>query len=704
MLSESADLAVTSHALATVAYALLAGYFVSLGSDWRRGARARALLAAVCVSALWTAVEAAALAGLAPALALAAPLADLSRHAAWYAFLLLLLFPHSRPSKLADLQPAWAVFACAVLLICGVAQQLAPVFGWPAAQVGRHAWLLQGLAMPLLALVLIEQLFRSLSDDARWHVKPLCLALGAQFAFAVYVQSDALMFGMVDADNLVARGFVHLLTVPLIALAALRSRELTTRIRLSQKAVFHSATLLIAGTYLLFMAAVGYYVRFFGGTWGRALQLALVCAALIALGFLAVSGSMRARLRVIIGKHLSGYRYDYREEWLRFTQALSAQDSPQAMGEQVIRGLANLVESPAGALWLREIGNASYSQTARWNLPDTRAQESADGELVRFLLDSGWVVNLEEYRRQRDRYHDLQLPDWLAQIGNAWLVVPLPVGKDLAGFVVLANPRTPLEVNWEVIDLLRTAGCQAAVFLTQMQASEALLEARKFDAFNRMSAFVVHDLKNIVTQLSLLLRNAERHRNKPEFQEDMLMTVANSVDRMRQLMAQLHADAAPSGRSCAVFLPEIIERIQVAKIKQGRSVETVVHDRLSTVGHADRLERVIGHLVQNALDATPPPGRVWISLARRGDRAALEVGDTGKGMSQDFVREKLFKPFQSTKQSGMGIGAYESSQYIRELGGDILVDSEVDHGTRITLQLPLHELRGDSVQRIEEAA
>jgi len=545
--------------------------------------------------------------------------------------------------------------------------------------------------MIVLALILLEQLFRNVTDDARWNVKPLCLALLGQFGFDLYLYSDALLFNQIDADAYAARGFVHALVIPLLLVATVRSRDWTAKIRLSQKAAFHTATLLIAAIYLLFMAAVGYYVRFFGGDWGRALQLSLLFAALLFLGILGFSGAMRAKLRVLVGKHFFSYRYDYREEWLRFTQTLSAQDSPQAMGEQVIRGLANMVESPAGGLWLKEAGQNGFRMAGRWNIPASDEVEDGDSSLCRFLIDSGWVINLEEYRASPGRYADLVMPEWVYRIPNAWLIVPLMVSHEMTGFAILGSARTRIEVNWEVNDLLRTAGCQAAGFLARMQATEALLEARKFDAFNRMSAFVVHDLKNIVTQLSLMLRNAERHRDNPEFQQDMLMTVEHSVERMRQLMMQLREGATPPGTVCGVALPDVIERIGRSKMEQGRRVELRISERLATRGHEERLERVIGHLVQNALDATPEDGRVWISLGKRGDRAVVEVGDTGQGMSQEFIRERLFKPFQSTKQAGMGIGAYESAQYIRELGGELQVESQENMGTRVTMILPLFE-------------
>jgi putative PEP-CTERM system histidine kinase len=296
------------------------------------------------------------------------------------------------------------------------------------------------------------------------------------------------------------------------------------------------------------------------------------------------------------------------------------------------------------------------------------------------------------------------LPEWLAALPNAWLIVPLVTGGEMIGFVVLGSARTSMDVNWEVNDLLRTAGRQAASFLAQMKATEALLEVRKFDAFNRMSAFVVHDLKNIVTQLSLMLKNAERHSEKPEFRQDMLSTVGHSVERMRQLMLQLREGATPPGTPIGVDLAGIIERIRHAKAAHGRQVDVQMEERLMTRGHEERIERVIGHLVQNAIEATDNGGRVWVRLGKQGGQAKVEVGDDGHGMSPDFIRERLFKPFQTTKQSGMGIGAYESFQYVQELGGRVMVDSEVNAGTRITMLLPLFVVSAQSDLRPKEAA
>ena len=701
--SRTVTIVALSYGLASTGYAGYALHLFLRGRTWRAGLAAFAMLGAIALTAVWGILGLAF--GVTENLLLLTSclLSDVLRYGAWYAFLLLLTLPG--PDAPLATSPARALAPVgAVLVIVGVVIQVGNLIGLPAiAGLARSTWF-HSLAMIVFALVLLEQVFRNISTDSLWHVKPLCLGLAGAFLFDLYLYSDAVLFKQLDSDAFAIRGFVHASILPLLVISTSRTRDWVAKIRLSQKAAFHSATLLLVGIYLLFMAAVGYYVRNFGGDWGNALQLALMFAALPVLGFVVFSGSMRAKLRVLVGKHFFSYRYDYREEWLRFTQTLSVQDSPQAMGQQVIRGLADLVESPSGLLWLKDATLPFYNQVARWNMPAASGRESADSALCRFIVESGWVINLEEFRSFPRRYDELELPPWLSEAPNAWLIVPLMVGNTMIGFVVLASARTSMDVNWEVNDLLRTAGRQAASFLAQMQATEALLEVRKFDAFNRMSAFVVHDLKNIVTQLSLMLKNAERHRANPEFQKDMLMTVEHSVERMRQLMLQLREGATPPGTPIGVDLATIVEKIAMAKAAQGRTIEATVVERLMTRGHEERIERVVGHLVQNALDATDADGRVWIRLDRQGGQARIEVGDSGHGMSPDFLRERLFKPFQTTKQAGMGIGAYESFQYVQELGGKMSVESEVNVGTRITMLLPLFDVGAESDLRQRETA
>jgi putative PEP-CTERM system histidine kinase len=646
------------------------------------------MLATVAVSAIW------ALFGLGFALTqqqllhTAFTLADIVRIGGWFAFLLLLMGVGGSGGTS---RPNWLAAVAASLVLIGIAAQGLLALGISVPGDVVRVALLDSLIMAVMGLVLVEQLFRRAVVDSRWGIKPLCLGLAGAFAYDLYLYAEALLFNRLDADALSMRGVAHSIVIPLIAAAAVRNRDWTSGVRLSRSVVFHSAALVASGVYLLFVAGAGYYVRVFGGEWGRAFQVSLVFAGVLLLALLGFSGATRAKLRVLINKHLFSYRYDYREEWLRFTRTLSDCEDQTALGQQVIRGLADMVESPAGALWLKQVSGDCYFQSARWNMAESNGREQVNGELPRFLAESGWVINLEEYRSFPTRYAEFRLPQWVSETNNSWLIVPLVGRTGLVGFVVLCTARTKLEVNWEVNDLLKTAGRQAASYLGQMQATEALLEARKFDAFNRMSAFVVHDLKNIVAQLSLMLKNSERHKDNPEFQQDMLMTVTHAVDRMKQLMMQLREGTTPVDAPRGVDLVEIVRRIQRAKSGQGRVVDLNVEDRVMAMGHEDRVERVIGHIVQNAIDATDRTGRVWVKVERHGEQAMVEIGDTGHGMTPEFMRERLFKPFQTTKQAGMGIGAYESHQYVQELGGRILVDSTPKVGTRVRVLLPLFD-------------
>jgi putative PEP-CTERM system histidine kinase len=414
-----------------------------------------------------------------------------------------------------------------------------------------------------------------------------------------------------------------------------------------------------------------------------------------------LSASLRARVRVFIGKHFFSYRYDYREEWLAFTAMLASNSNPHDVGVHVIRALANILECPAGALWTRSSTDGSFVHAAAWNLTSSTESLSSDSPLAAFLRDRTWLIDLDEFRRNPAPYESLTLPSWLVANDRAWAVIPLPSASELLGWVVLSHPRTPIDLDWETRDLVKTASRQAAGYLAQMQATEALLESRKFDAFNRMSAFVVHDLKNIVTQLSLMLKNAQRLRDNPEFQEDMLLTVESSLEKMRRLMLQLREGATPPDGARGVEMAPMVSRLQQLCAAAGRQVDTLVDHTLATRGHEERLERVLGHLVQNALDATPPSGKVWLKVERYSGQVRVEVGDTGQGMSEDFVRDRLFKPFSSTKQSGMGIGTYESAQYIRELGGSLAVDSAPGQGTVISVLLPLFDVqRGSDLRAV----
>jgi putative PEP-CTERM system histidine kinase len=451
---------------------------------------------------------------------------------------------------------------------------------------------------------------------------------------------------------------------------------------------FHTASLLGAGVYLLLMAGAGYYLRLFGGEWGDVVQTVFVFAAAMLLVLLMVSGTLRARLRVFLSKHFFSYRYDYRQEWLNFTRTLTEGRPGEQLCERAVEALARLLESPGGALWMRE-GNAGFQRASHWNWGDLNGTEPADSAFIQWLVSKQWVVDLDEMATRRDLYGDLEAPAWIRQSDEAWLVVPLLLHDELLGFVVLKHSLGDVTFNWEVSDLLKVAARQAAAHLAQMRASNQLIVARQFESFNRTTTFVIHDLKNLVAQLSLLLANAEKHKHNPEFQADMLDTVENAVARMNKVLAQLRRgsdQAQAQSVALADILTDAADSKRAFKLRPTLELPPV---HLRVRAERERLTRAVGHLLQNALEATPPSGRVTLRGFEQSGQAIVEIIDTGSGMDDDFIRTRLFQPFDSTKGAGMGIGAYECRETIRALGGTVEVDSTPGSGTRFRLSLPL---------------
>jgi putative PEP-CTERM system histidine kinase len=506
------------------------------------------------------------------------------------------------------------------------------------------------------------------------------------FAYDFYMYSDAMLFHKVNQEIWAARGAVHALTVPLIAISVARGAARSSDLAVSRRVMFHSAALFGSAIYLLTMGSAGYYLRYFGGNWGSVMQVAFLFGALLLLMGILFSGTFRSWLKVFISKHFYSYNYDYREEWLRFTGTLS-KHGPN-LGERVIQAIGALVESNAGLMWIRR-DSGQFEPFANWQLPASTIAEPADSALCQFLDTKQWVIDLQEYQTAPEKYDNAPMPDWLTAYPRGRLVVPLMMQGRLFGFMLLQEPRSAIKLNWEVIDLLKIAGSQAASYLAQFEAANALMVARQFESFNRMSTFVVHDLKNLVSQLSLLMSNAERHKGNPEFQQDMIETVNFSVQKMKLLLQRLSRSVTPE-QARPLSIERLVRQAVALKAEfDPKPVLSVTVPGLTVLADWERLERVVGHLIQNAIEATGRDGRVDIELARRADAVLIRISDTGAGMSEEFIRERLFKPFETTKSAGMGIGVFESQEYIQELGGALEVSSTPGQGSTFNIILPL---------------
>jgi len=544
-----------------------------------------------------------------------------------------------------------------------------------------------GLVLALVGLIVIEQLYRNSPPAYRGSIKALALGLGGMYSYDLFLYSQGVLFNVIDTATWFARGAVNILFVPLIVVAARRNPVWDINIFVSRQVVFYSTTLVAVGTYLVLMSFGGYLLLAYGGIWGGIARVVFFVGAVLVLLTLLFSNTLRARLKVFLSKHFFRNKYDYREEWLRLVATL-ARFEDSSTRQVVIQAMAQIVESPAGILWMKEDKGDSFMLAAAYesdsSIPDITGQDS----LVQFIRQDGWLIDLAEYDRTPDNYDNLELPPWLREIENAWLVVPLMSSNQLLGMVLLfKSPGTP-ELNYEDRDLLKTVGNHIAVHLAQEKSDNLLSQAQQFDAYNRLTAFLMHDLNNLIAQQSLIVENAEKHKGNPEFIDDAIETVSRSVVKMRKVTDHL--------RQTSVVQPA--EKVELSKLVM--QVVSHCEDReplpRAVVGDKpvwikadrDRLFMALSHAIRNAQDATPADGSVTVTLENTDGIIRIEIQDTGCGMDDAFIRERLFKPFDSTKGTqGVGIGAYQVRETVRAAGGEISVESAPDQGTTVLVTL-----------------
>jgi len=545
------------------------------------------------------------------------------------------------------------------------------------------------LFFTIVGIVLVEHVYRSILPEQKWAIKYLCLGLLGMFIYDFYMYSDGLLYSRIDPVLWDARGFIYALTVPIIGISISRDPLWSPEIFISRRAVFHTTTLLASGIYLMVMGTAGYYVRDYGGSWGLVAQAIFLFITIIILALFVSSRRIRAKLYVLVNKHFYPYKYDYRDEWLRFIRTISQSSVESELYHNTIKSMAQIIESPGGMLWLRE--DSSFVCVDTWQMEHVSNWEPTSSPLPVFMEANEFVISVDEFLEQPEVYNRLgylELPEWVKKI-EPWLIIPLIYNNLLIGFIVLDHAHARKKTfNWEDSDLLKTAARQVASYIEQMNASKALAEAKQFESFNKVSTYVIHDIKNLVAQLTLISSNAEKHRDNPLFMDDVFKTINNSVTKMNKMISVVTDKATKPTVGNVDIISTLEELVHQRKIAGGKPVPTLHCEASSYVIKADRdqLMAILGHLVQNAQDATDDNGKISISQTQSPKGAVIKIEDTGCGMSKAFIQDHLFTPFKTTKGSkGMGIGVYEAREIIKAIGGRIEVTSKPQVGTCFTL-------------------
>ena len=654
-----------SHALAALLFGALAASQAAVPGR-------RALAVALGVTALWSL----SVAGIEQGGVITA-VVEAARDLAWLLAMLLWV----RQARVLGVGIG-AVYA-AVATIAVVAAVLAMIAAVPSAM---------SAADPLAT---VRALFRMLTAAGALilvnHAQAACAARGqgrariVALALAVGWSGDLLACavryaGLAAADTLGMLSGATALGVALLIVIAGQRRD-DRRVAVSRAAAVRSLSAAALAGYAGLIALFTSVAGALGGDHARLIQTGIVVGATAALLTLLSTPWFRAWAKVKLAKHLFSHRYDYRIEWRRFTDTLGHPDAGP-LATRVVKAIADLTDSPAGLLLVATEDRLEPGPA--WNWEDG---EGAHGLAAHFAR-TGRIVELDAVRAgTAETGEAAAIPAWLLARPDAWAVVPLSHGGRLAGAVALARPPVDRAIDWEDLDLLRLAGTQAASALAEDRAHAALAEAQRFDEFSRRFAFLIHDIKNVASGLALVARNAERHADNPAFRADMVATLRDSSERMATLLARLAPQEGPvTGGLQPIDVAALVGRIAAARRAQ-HPVAVEASSALA-LANAARLEQAIGHLVQNATEASPVGLPVRLGVTDQGGTITITIADAGPGMTAAFVRDELFRPFASTKPTGFGIGAFEARQIVSAMGGRLDVSTREGEGTCFRIVLP----------------
>lgn len=546
------------------------------------------------------------------------------------------------------------------------------------------------LLVTIGSLVLLHNLYAGAATTSRKLLRWSALALAGFWLFELNYYTIAYLSGAAPDLLTALQGIVIAAFAVCLSLGS-HSQNAGLEFSPSRAVTFRSLSLLLITGYLLAMVVIAQSLAAMGGELGRFSQVGFLVLACVVAVIWIPSKKARGWLRVNLTKHLFQHRYDYRAEWLRFTDTVGRNEGNDAtLHDRAIKAIADITDSRGGVLLIpNEEAELELASQWRWtnvNVPSPAAECGFAGALEQ----SGYIVDFDDLRSGVEMPVESAIfPKWLIDNEDVWAAVPLLHFERLVGVVVLSRPTIRRRLDWEDFDLLRVAGRQLASYLAEQSGHQALMEASRFDEFNRRIAFVMHDIKNLASQQNLLAKNAEKHADNPEFRKDMLITLRNSAEKLNTLLARLGRYG--SGKPTELVEVELSTLVtEIAKrFVGGHRVEIAQAQSSMVKCDAEALTQAIQHLVQNAVDASSNGAPVFLNVTNDGAYGRIEIVDSGDGMTPDFIRNGLFKPFVSSKDGGFGIGAFEASELVRAMGGRLNVESRAGLGTRFMVTLPL---------------
>lgn len=602
----------------------------------------------------------------------------------------LFLFPvRSGRTGMRHVRGAMPLYAVLVLLLvaqCGldIMASLAANGSGHAARVAASALLLRMLWV-IGALILLSRAFLACGRGQRTLAAPVAAAMAAMWGYDLLLYTAALLQWQDTMGQLFAlRGAVMAMLAPVIGLVLkVRSGQ---PVEPSRALAWRGLGTLAGLGGVMILLALLLLIGSLSSSLVRALATGGLFAAVAGTLLFIPATRLHTHLKLLAAKHLFRHRYDYREQWMAFVDTIS-RSGPQAepLNECVLKAMADITGSSGATLFLSN-QESGFVRARTWGWRAATSEIlSLDPALEALMRERAWIVDIARARE----ISDTALPDWLQRDEHLWALVPLIHFGELLGVILLSCPPLPRPLDWEDFDMLRTAGRQVAGHIAEARGQQALEEARRFEDFNRRFAFIMHDIKNLVSQIALVARNAERHADNPDFRRDMVLTLTECADKMNTLLAHLSRPDVRTERQTVAFA--LGDAVRAAVMAKEQIHPLLIEGDLGVPVEADRaaVEQIVAHLIQNAIDASEDAVPVVLHIARKDDAASVAVIDHGCGMTEEFLRDQLFRPFASTKQGGFGLGAYEARELALAMGGHLKAESTPGRGSIFTLTLPL---------------
>ncbi len=546
-------------------------------------------------------------------------------------------------------------------------------------------WFYMGLMVYcIMALMNVEATYSAASLSEKWRIKFEVIGFGSILAVLIFYFSQGLLYRSINMNLTPVRSGVFILASALIGYARL-FRGNGVRIAVSQYILYRSLTLLTVGLYLLMLGLIGEGLRYFGVSFSRDLTIFTAFATGIGMIIVLLSSRARRRAVVFLRKHFFAQKHEYRDEWLKFTERLSSCKIVADVYNAILTTYRETFGLKGGTLYLIDKEAKTYRPVFSHNMPGGEQAVKISDSMRAYLVNRERVLNTSDGEYTPDQEDAAFIRE-----SGARLIVPLINDNELRGFLALGDQLAPEKLIYEDYDLMNTLARQATLAILNFRLSEELGETREVAAVAKISAFVIHDLKNLATSLSLVLDNAKSHIGNTEFQKDMLETIGNTVNKMKGLMQRLKT--VPEKKTLESEMSDLSAVVKAAlRELNGMGGETeIACGGSSVISEVDReeMKNVIVNMILNAMDATKGKGAIEIETGMKNGDCFIQVKDNGCGMEKDFIDNHLFRPFRTTKKKGLGIGLYQCRQIVSAHGGRIEVESSPGKGSVFTVYLP----------------